>query len=116
MNGGMAMAERIQLHRTKGWRKPLGAVVVSRPSRWGNPFRPGAELRFPFSEVFGPTVRDRAHAVEVFATYARITSGYAFLVQRELRGHDLACWCPLSEPCHADMLLVIANDWEELHA
>ena len=31
--------QRIQLRRTKGWRKPAGAVVVSRPSVFGNPFR-----------------------------------------------------------------------------
>lgn len=27
----------------------------------------------------------------------------------ELRGHDLACWCPVDEPCHADVLLELAN-------
>lgn len=27
----------------------------------------------------------------------------------ELRGHDLACWCPLDRPCHADILLALAN-------
>lgn len=27
----------------------------------------------------------------------------------ELRGKDLACWCPLDQPCHADVLLEIAN-------
>jgi hypothetical protein len=27
----------------------------------------------------------------------------------ELKGRDLACWCPLDEPCHADVLLRIAN-------
>jgi hypothetical protein len=32
------MPERIQLRRSEGWRKPPGAVVVARPSRWGNPF------------------------------------------------------------------------------
>lgn len=31
--------QRIQLRRTKGWRKPEGAIVVARPSKWGNPFR-----------------------------------------------------------------------------
>ncbi|EUA64977.1 hypothetical protein I542_5155 [Mycobacteroides abscessus 1948] len=30
-------------------------------------------------------------------------------IRRELRGHDLACWCPLDQPCHADVLLEIAN-------
>ncbi|WP_156803257.1 DUF4326 domain-containing protein, partial [Mycobacterium gordonae] len=33
------MPSRIQLRRTKGWRKPEGAIVVARPSKWGNPFR-----------------------------------------------------------------------------
>lgn len=103
------MPERIQLSRTKGWRKPAGAVVVSRPSKWGNPFAIGRDLSFPFSEMFGPVVRDRAHAVEIFREYARIRVGYADLARRELADCDLACWCPIGEPCHADVLLELAN-------
>jgi hypothetical protein len=30
-------------------------------------------------------------------------------IRRELAGHDLACWCPLDQPCHADVLLDLAN-------
>ena len=26
-----------------------------------------------------------------------------------LRGRDLVCWCPLDKPCHADVLLELAN-------
>jgi hypothetical protein len=26
-----------------------------------------------------------------------------------LRGHDLACFCPIGQPCHADILLELAN-------
>jgi hypothetical protein len=26
-----------------------------------------------------------------------------------LRGYSLACWCPLDKPCHADVLLKLAN-------
>jgi hypothetical protein len=26
-----------------------------------------------------------------------------------LKGKDLACWCQLDQPCHADVLLEIAN-------
>jgi len=29
--------------------------------------------------------------------------------RHELAGRDLACWCPLDQPCHADVLLEIAN-------
>ena len=30
-------------------------------------------------------------------------------LRRELRGKNLAWWCPLDEPCHADVLLEVAN-------
>lgn len=30
-------------------------------------------------------------------------------IQAELRGKDLACWCRPGEPCHADVLLELAN-------
>ena len=110
--------QRIQMKRTKGWRLPEGAVSVARPTRWGNPFKPGDALSFPFSEVFGPVVRDRAHAVAVFATHASIRSGYAGLARRELARRPLGCWCPLPEPgqpdaCHAAVLIAIANAPDE---
>lgn len=37
-------------------------------------------------------------------------------VVRDLRGRDLACWCPLDQPCHADVLLSIANADVEFNA
>jgi hypothetical protein len=91
------MPERIQLRRMKGWRKPAGAVVVARPSRWGNPFHLGVD-------------GDRAACVALYRR-ALDRGGLTFTeadVRRELAGHDLACWCPLGEPCHADVLLVVA--------
>ncbi|WP_375483149.1 DUF4326 domain-containing protein [uncultured Jatrophihabitans sp.] len=96
MNGRPRRPERIQLRRTKGWRKPAGVIVVARPSRWGNPFRIGSD---------GMT---RAEAVAAYRTWAA-TALDAEEVRRELGGHDLACWCPLAEPCHADVLLELAN-------
>jgi hypothetical protein len=30
-------------------------------------------------------------------------------IRAELAGHDLACWCKPGDPCHADVLLEIAN-------
>ena len=32
------------------------------------------------------------------------------LVKHHLRGKNLACWCPFDQPCHADVLLKIANE------
>jgi hypothetical protein len=33
------MPKRIQRRRTKGWRLPPNTVIVSRPTKWGNPYR-----------------------------------------------------------------------------
>ena len=92
---------RVRLSRRRGWRKPAGAVVVARPTKWGNPFVVDDE-------------RSRADAVDRFTR--AITRGDITLqfdvadVRRELAGRDLACWCPLDEPCHADVLLRLANE------
>lgn len=112
--------KRIQLRRTKGWRKPEGAVVVARPSRYGNPFTVAAciEAGYASDEAQARTV-----CVHAFADWLRGNrwadgSGPAADERRaaylasipELRGRDLACWCPLDgSPCHADYLLEIAN-------
>jgi hypothetical protein len=90
--------QRVQLSRAKGWRKPAGVVVVARPSRWGNPFRLGVD-------------GDRATCVARYR--AALERGELTVTvadaRRELAGHDLACWCPLAEACHADVLLEVAN-------
>ena len=92
---------RVRLSRRRGWRKPVGAVVVARPSRWGNPF------------PIGPG-RSRAATVARFEAAllaADASLGYSVAdVRRTLAGRDLACWCPLDEPCHADVLLRVANE------
>ena len=118
------MPERIQLRRTKGWRKPEGAVVVSRPSKWGNPFKvqPAnvAEWGHPFYvddglgvEFFDSVSGARAYAVEIFESDLRSSRETVYPsaaeVRLELHGRDLACWCPLDQPCHADVLLEVAN-------
>ena len=77
-------------------------MVVARPSQWGNPFVVGDE-------------RSRAQAVELFAAALTSDDGATLRfnvadVRRELAGRDLACWCPLDEPCHADVLLRLANE------
>lgn len=103
--------KRIQLRRAKGWRKPDGAVTVARPTRWGNPFRVGALnpiSREPMNadaavEWFGVWLNGR-----VDATWLKRAPTREQII-RELRGRDLACWCAPGEPCHADVLLEIAN-------
>ncbi len=95
--------KRIQLRRTKGWRKPEGAVVVARPSPWGNPWKVGDPAPWKPDEPM-----DRAGAVGVYRYMVDTAEGRR-VIRAELTGRDLACWCPLDEPCHADVLLGIAN-------
>lgn len=89
---------RIQLSRRKGWRLPAGAIVVARPTRWGNPFR-------------AATPTERATAVASYRKWIRLPGQRELRAEavRCLRGSDLACWCPLHGPCHADVLLALAN-------
>lgn len=90
---------------------PDGAVYVGRPGRWGNPFRIGGHIGYPYDVALQANyVRNAAHAVELFRAYARITSGYELAVRHELAGKHLVCWCPVDQPCHADVLLEIANE------
>jgi len=106
------MPERIQLSRKKGWRMPPNTVKVTRPSKWGNPVRlqiedglPGAdEERRESVRFYQEWLFRRTRQPSFFGEPPRITEVIA-----ELRGKNLACWCRLDQPCHADVLLELAN-------
>lgn len=107
------MPERIQRQRTKGWRMPAGAVYVGRPSKWGNPYRIASAIEHGFAT--GKTARHVC--VEMFRETPELEMRYPTRaeIRGELRGKDLACWCPLVDadgnpvPCHGDVLLEWAN-------
>ena len=101
----MTVPVRLRLSRAKGFDlqavsralNGLEAVNVARPTKWGNPFTVAN------SGGVHPALR---YACE----YAR------YVDARPLRGKNLACWCGLEDqhgnyvPCHADVLLSLAND------
>lgn len=91
--------KRLQRRRTRGWRMPEGAVYVGRPSRWGNPH---------ISDVLAAKYAVAAYAADLAQHEARDPVAFAAWLA-PLRGHDLACYCELDEPCHADVLLELAN-------
>lgn len=94
---------------------PEGAVYVGRPTRYGNPY----ELKaYTFENADGtPAPQDmratREMAARDFELWLEVTvegQAVASFARMLLRGKDLACWCPLDEPCHADVLLRVANE------
>lgn len=114
----MTAPRRIRLSRAKGWRKPEGAMVVARPGDFGNPFTIASARD---TGIVGSDARLRQLCVDAFRSWLAGSSSYwqgaesdrrrARLLERlpELRGQDLACWCSLDGPCHADVLLELAN-------
>jgi len=94
-------------------------VIVARPTEWGNPFTVGGwyvrvdgkaePTRFPQLHDDAIWVPDPATAVQLYREHIKTISGFGIMVHRMLDGYDLACWCPLDQPCHADVLLEIAN-------
>lgn len=83
--------KRIQRKRSKGWRMPPNTVYVGRPSKFGNPY--------PLSRY------GLEDALQKYKTWVKwkLEDNPHFL--DELHGKDLACWCPLDKPCHADILI-----------
>jgi hypothetical protein len=132
------MPERIRLSRKAGWRKPDGAINVARPTRWGNPYKPvrfadgwhvagraikdgsrhGRVFWLPLTgHCFATYEEALADSIDLYRLvivrnaedeYGDHDDPVGFALS-ELRGHDLGCWCPLSDPCHADVLLELAN-------
>jgi hypothetical protein len=119
---------RIQRKRSNGWKMPENTMYVGRPTKWGNPIiingdciyidvkyrrkmlSPGpfltvgdiSDVVYLFEKLMDGTVfqnADLQHWADHFKT----------LDLSELKGKNLACWCPLDKPCHADVLLKYAN-------
>ncbi len=106
---------RVQRKRTKGWRMPENTVYVGRGSAWGNPYKIGGQVANHFGTTF--PINDAAGAVNCYknmflSSFAGILAGGTLgdeVDLSELRGKNLACWCKLDQPCHADVLLELAN-------
>lgn len=104
---------RVRRSRKKGWRMPPNTVYVGRGSRWGNPHKVGVDgktaqdcVRCYFEDLFPYTHHGARNSLEdLHLSILNLEEA-----QRDLRGKNLACWCELGEPCHADVLLQIVND------
>lgn len=88
----------------------LPVVYVGRPTKWGNPWRVGMFRGFTRQDAIdsfrkwasGKTYNNVSH-------WGNSSVAMHMAARRELRGKNLACFCPLDQPCHADVLLELAN-------
>jgi Domain of unknown function (DUF4326) len=118
--------KRVQLSRAKGWRMPPNTVNVARPGLWGNPFtvsrwRDVRSCIALFTDlmygVWNPKTSEHLPDAwtgydehQAFIKRMRARRGcFPQEVVHELRGKNLACWCAVEAPCHADVLLQLAN-------
>ncbi len=132
----MTTPARLQLRRTKGFRlqehseavNGLPARKVTRPGLFGNIFKvtdttPAKEAVRSFRR-FLRTWSDAQimRSVRVETGSGHPLAGVGLIVHRnhvrarlwQLRGHNLACFCRLDQPCHVDVYLdILATDWPE---
>lgn len=103
----------------------VDTVSVARPTLWGNPFYVSrwrdaktciALFEDAMQGVWNPATS--AHLPEAWCGYGehqqwlermRKAGGHPTEMVQVLRGKNLACWCQLEQPCHADVLLRLAN-------
>jgi hypothetical protein len=118
--------KRIQRSRKKGYKTPENTVYVGRPSKFGNPFRltPDGYIQcYSIGRmIFNPWIMwshtDGFESKDIVALYDQWLNGKLKVIApylptppdySVLKGKDLSCWCPLDQPCHADVLLKLAN-------
>jgi hypothetical protein len=124
---------RVQRKRTKGWKMPENTVYVGRGTKWGNPFKivpvkhgwhvvaeeDGKEHVILKTDDYTKAVNLSLESYQYWLMpytnkdgdidkFFLSTAQYESIVL-ELKGKNLACWCPLDKPCHADILLRLAN-------
>ncbi len=106
--GTEARPQRIQRKRTKGSKLPPNTVVVTRGTKWGNPCVVNPRFRYGSGSKYAPNVPSAAEAVAFFREYLAECPDLMQALP-ELRGKNLACFCAIDQPCHADVLLELAN-------
>ena len=127
--------QRIQRKRTAGFNlqavslalNGLPAKSVTRPGKWGNPFKVGGyykkgdfddAYRGPFAMVFTQCLASVADSRYTKLTGEQVLEWFEWYLRTtkkdlsELRGYNLACWCPFSSPCHVDIYLKILAETE----
>ena len=103
------MPKRVQRKRTKGWRMPPNTVSVTRPGPYGNPYRVGRDgTADQCVELFRRAWEAAIECANMPPRAPPMPFGKPVYLG-PLKGKNLACFCSLDQPCHADVLLEIVN-------
>lgn len=86
---------------------PVNAVKVDRSTPWGNPYRVGT-LGVPDAQAAVALFRRLLERPDLAGDHVRFQLT-AERIRADLGGRDLACWCKPNAPCHADVLIALAN-------
>lgn len=117
---------RLQLSRKKGFSlqehsrsiNGLPAVKVSRPGKFGNPFTVADAIEAGYAKT---EVDARVFVVNCFADWLSGSDQWwqgpngehkrseILAALPDLKGKNVACFCPTGAACHADVLLRLAN-------
>jgi hypothetical protein len=121
------MTKRIQRKRTKGYKMPVNAIYVGRPTKWGNPIKLIKDSIFIDTFSKGASrwrYLQKGTIEDVIKLYDLLLNGEYLgdnihmkywnirlreLQVYELKEKDLACFCSLDNFCHADVLLEKIN-------
>ncbi len=106
------MTTHNQMTKPVRWRMPENTVKVDRTTKWGNPFHThgdGIKMDTGLAvSLFADTIKKSGGSMSNPRRFETIVTVED--IKRELRGKNLACWCEVGTPCHAEVLLRIANE------
>jgi len=86
---------------------PSNTIYVGRPAFFGNEFV--QEDKWKEGLVAVPTAEDAVNYYKMMCDEGGEDCLFVATIKMKLKGKNLACWCALDQPCHADVLLEIAN-------
>lgn len=89
------MTIRAQRKRTRNWKKPIGAVYIGRPGRYGNPF--------DWQTLQG----GKQEAQKLFGKWLPGAVAKGEYEIESLRDKTIMCWCDPDEPCHGDITISV---------
>ena len=107
----MTAPQRLRRSRARGATLPPGTIIVDRSTPWGNPFIVGKDGDAAYCVRLFELMLCGSLAMLCTPTIEEQKARRRYILDhiKDLRGRDLAFWCRLDKPCHADSLILMAN-------